>query len=332
MFSVHLTSKLQFPRYFGQLHSHSLVFTLFFCDNTLVHAKNLEFIKPFGVRMGQIPFYARRFVSGTTMDEAFEAVQKLNAKNVSATLDLLGENITKESEATACTSEYVALLTKVDSLKISAHVSVKLTMLGLDINEDFCYENLKKILSTADKFNNRVALDMEGTPYTERTLRMYEIAAREFSSPEIVLQAYLKRTEADIERVLKANGRLRLCKGAYKEPAEHAFQKTPEIVANYKKLATKLLAQGNRVCLATHDDELIQFCAQHIAREKVSKDRYEFQMLYGMREKSWYRIASAGHNFTVYLPYGEHWQAYYSRRLAERKENVFFVLKNFFRD
>ena len=282
--------------------------------------------------MGQIPFYARRFVSGTTMSEAFESVQALNSKNVSATLDLLGENITKESEASACTNEYIQMLTTVDTLKISAHVSLKLTMLGLDINEDFCYENLKKILATADKFKNRVALDMEGTPYTERTLRMYEIAAREYSSPEIVLQAYLKRTEADIERVLKANGRLRLCKGAYKEPPELAFQKMPEIVANYKKLATKLLKEGTRVCLATHDDELINFCTQFIANENISKDRYEFQMLYGMREKSWYRLAAQGHNFTVYLPYGEHWQAYYSRRLAERKENVFFVLKNFFRD
>ena len=282
--------------------------------------------------MGQIPFYARRFVSGTSMNEAFEAVKNLNLKNVSATLDLLGENITKESEASACTTEYVEILKKVDALKISAHVSVKLTMLGLDINEDFCYDNLKKILTVADQYKNRVALDMEGTPYTERTLRIYEIAAREFASPEIVLQAYLKRTEADVERVLKANGRMRLCKGAYKESAEHAFQKMPEIVANYKKLATRLLTAGTRVCLATHDDDLIQFCANTIATEKVSKEKYEFQMLYGMREKSWYRLASEGHNVTVYLPYGEHWQAYYSRRLAERKENLFFVLKNFFKD
>ncbi len=266
------------------------------------------------------------------MDEAFTQVAALNAKNISVTLDLLGENITSLEQAKKFTDEYVDMLGKISSQKLSSHVSVKLTMLGLDINEDVCFENLKAILSTADALKNRVALDMEGTPYTERTLRIYEAAAKEFASPEIVLQAYLHRTEKDIERVLKANGRLRLCKGAYKEKPEHALQKMPDIVENYKKLALRLFKEANRVCLATHDDELIGFCKEQIRLGQVSKDRYEFQMLYGMRAKTWESIAGEGHNMTVYLPYGEHWQAYYSRRLAERKENVFFVLKNLFRD
>lgn len=266
------------------------------------------------------------------MDEAFTQVAALNAKNISVTLDLLGENITSLEQAKKFTDEYVDMLGQISSQKLSSHVSVKLTMLGLDINEDVCFENLKAILRTADALKNRVALDMEGTPYTERTLRIYEAAAKEFASPEIVLQAYLHRTEKDIERVLKANGRLRLCKGAYKEKPEHALQKMPDIVENYKKLALRLFKEANRVCLATHDDELIGFCKEQIRLGQVSKDRYEFQMLYGMRAKTWESIEGEGHNMTVYLPYGEHWQAYYSRRLAERKENVFFVLKNLFRD
>jgi proline dehydrogenase len=282
--------------------------------------------------MSGIPFYARRWVSGATMAEALQQVVTLNAKNISVTLDLLGENITSLEQAKSCTDEYVDMLDRIQEGKLSSHVSVKLTMLGLDINEDVCFENLKMILSKADKLGNRVALDMEGTPYTERTLRIYEAAAQQFKSPEIVLQAYLHRTEQDIERVLRANGRLRLCKGAYKEKPEHALQKMDDIVENYKKHARRLLKEANRVCLATHDDALIGFCQDVIRTESIPKERYEFQMLYGMRAKTWQKIADQGHNMTVYLPYGEHWQAYYSRRLAERKENIFFVLKNLFRD
>ena len=282
--------------------------------------------------MSSIPFYAKRWVSGTTMSEALAQVVELNSKNISVTLDLLGENITSLEQAKVCAQEYVEMLEKISAQKLSSHVSVKLTMLGLDINEDVCFENLKNILAKADALGNRVALDMEGTPYTERTLRIYEAASQQFKSPEIVLQAYLHRTEKDIERVLKANGRLRLCKGAYKEKPEHALQKMPDIVKNYQKLAGRLLREANRVCLASHDDSIIDFCKREIRAASVPKDRYEFQMLYGMRSKTWESIANEGHNMTVYLPYGEHWQAYYSRRLAERKENIFFVLKNLFRD
>ena len=282
--------------------------------------------------MSGIPFYAKRWVSGTTLNEALSQVVTLNSKNIAVTLDLLGENITSLEQAKSFTDEYVEMLNRIAAQNLKSHVSLKLTMLGLDINEDVCFENLKTILSKADALGNRVALDMEGTPYTERTLRIYEAAAQEFKSPEIVLQAYLHRTAKDLERVLRANGRLRLCKGAYKEKPEHALQKMPAIIENYKKLADRLLKEATRVCLATHDDELINFCKGIIKSGNIPADRYEFQMLYGMRAKTWESIASEGHNMTIYLPYGEHWQAYYSRRLAERKENVFFVLKNLFRD
>jgi proline dehydrogenase len=282
--------------------------------------------------MSSVPFYARRFVSGTEMSEALEVTARLNSDKISATVDLLGENITEKSQATAFTEEYVLMLQKLQEKKLDAHVSVKLTMLGLDIDEEFCYQNLSKILKCADETNNRVAFDMEGTAYTERTLSMYERAAKEFRSAEIVLQAYLHRTTTDIERVLKANGRLRLCKGAYKESEKDALQKMPDIVANFKKLVTTLLERGQRVCIASHDDEIIDFCIALIAEKKIPRERYEFQMLYGMREKTWNKICAQGHQMTIYVPYGKHWQAYFSRRLAERKENIFFVVKNFFKD
>jgi len=281
--------------------------------------------------MGSIPFYAKRFVSGSNFEEAFSVVEKLNDKKICVTLDVLGENIKDKPQALKFVEEYDLLLKRIAEKKRDCYVSIKLTMLGLDIDHEFCYENLSRILSIADEKKIRVALDMEGTDYTERTIAMYERAAKEFTSPEIVLQAYLLRTEEDINRIIAANGKIRLCKGAYKEPQEKALQKMPLIVENYKKLIQKLLLNGKRVCIASHDDEIIDFCIHFIENNNIPNDRYEFQMLYGMREKTWSRIRDKGHNMTIYVPYGEDWQAYYTRRLAERKENVFFVLKNLFR-
>jgi proline dehydrogenase len=281
--------------------------------------------------MGSIPFYAKRFVSGSNFEEAFSVVEKLNEKKICATLDVLGENIKNKPQALKFVEEYDMLLKRIAEKKLDCYASIKLTMLGLDIDHEFCYENLTRILKIADNFNIRIAMDMEGTDYTERTLAMYERAAKEFKTPEIVLQAYLLRTENDINRVIAANGKIRLCKGAYKEPPEKAFQKMPLIVENYKKLIQKLLLQGQRICIASHDDEVIDFCINFIENNNIPKDRYEFQMLYGMREKTWSKIREKSHNMTVYVPYGEEWQAYYARRLTERKENVFFVLKNLFK-
>ncbi|KAB8031943.1 proline dehydrogenase family protein [Fluviispira multicolorata] len=281
--------------------------------------------------MSSIPFYAKKFVSGINIEEAFATVERLNEKNICVTLDLLGENITEQKQAIKFVEEYDILLKKISEKKLNCYVSIKLTMLGLDIDFDFCYNNLSQIMRVADHYEIRVALDMEGTQYTERTIAIYERAAKEFKYIEIVLQAYLLRTEADIERVLTANGRVRLCKGAYKEPAELALKKMPIIVENYKKLIQKLLTQGQRVCIASHDDDIIEFCMDFIEKNHIPNEKYEFQMLYGMREKTWSRIREKGHNMTVYVPYGVQWQAYYARRLSERKENVFFVLKNLFK-
>lgn len=281
--------------------------------------------------MSSIPFYAKRFISGSTSIEAFDVVKKLNEKGIAVTLDVLGENITQKQQAEKFTQQYIEILNDILKQKLNSYVSVKLTMLGLDIDEQFCFENLEKILRTADATNSRVAFDMEGSPYTEKTLAMYEKAAKQFKSPEIVLQAYLYRTETDLQRVLAANGRMRLCKGAYKEPNTVALQKMTDIVAQYKKYLETLLKSGKRICIASHDDDIIQHAMNFINENNIPKDRYEFQMLYGMREKTWSKIRQQGHNMTIYVPYGKEWKSYYMRRLSERKENIFFVLKNLFR-
>lgn len=279
----------------------------------------------------RIPFLARRFVSGTTAGEAIAAAKKLKQQNITSTLDLLGENITDPAETKAAAAAYAQLVQLMSDQGVEPYISVKLTMLGLDQSAELCEENLSQVLRVADERNGRVCMDMEGSAYTERTIATYEWACKQFRSPEIVLQAYLHRTREDAERVLKANGRLRLCKGAYKEPPAVALQNMRDIRKNYLEILEILLVKSQRVCIASHDDHIINNALAALERLSVPRDRYEFQMLYGLRAKTWSSLAARGHNMTVYVPYGEHWQAYYARRLAERKENVFFILRNLFR-
>ncbi len=278
-----------------------------------------------------VPFYAKRFVAGISATQAVEVAQELSSRGIASTLDLLGENIKEAAEVEVCAAAYIDLLEQMHNCGLPPYISIKLTMLGLDLSPQLCREKLNTVLAAADSVHGRVAFDMEGSDYTERTISLYEESAKLYKSPEIVLQAYLHRTVSDVQRVIAANGRLRLCKGAYKEPRQHALQKMKDIRRNYLELLEPLLEQADRVCIATHDDAIIEAAEKFIKGLKVGKDRYEFQMLYGLREKSWERIAKKGHNMTVYVPYGTSWQAYFARRLAERKENVFFILKNLVR-
>jgi proline dehydrogenase len=278
-----------------------------------------------------VPFYAKRFVCGTAQHDALECAQALAKRKIQSSLDLLGENITKPDEAKAFAKEYVTLIQAISSQKLPSHVSLKLTMLGLDLSQELCEELLHSVLKTADEANCRVALDMEGTLYTEKTLRMYEKMCVQYKSPEAVLQAYLHRTPEDVQRVAKSGGRFRLCKGAYKEKPTDALQNMKDIQKQYLELATVAFEKATHVCLATHDDHLLDALRSQLMEQKIPTTKYEFQMLYGMRSQTWDLLVQQGHPMTVYVPYGENWQAYFARRLAERKENVFFVLKNLFR-
>jgi proline dehydrogenase len=283
--------------------------------------------------MRLLTFLAKRFVAGDTMEEAGEAVKKLNSSGIKATLDILGENVAKKEDAIKARDGYLNLLDFIDRSKLDSNVSLKLTMLGLDLDPKFCEENLRMIVKKAKSLSNFVRVDMEGTPYTQVTLDVFNNVYKEFKgNVGIVIQAYLFRSEEDIKFLNSLHVPVRLCKGAYKEPANLAIKDMKEIRKNFLGLSKKLLENGGYPAFATHDPFLIDEIKNYIASKNVSKDKFEFQMLYGVRRKLSKRLADEGYKVRLYVPYGTHWLPYTIRRLRERKENVFFVVKSFFTD
>jgi len=265
------------------------------------------------------------------VDQAITAVRKLNSKGLTASLDILGENVHDKATAERAVQGYENLLEDIHQAKVESNVSIKLTMTGLDIGDDYCVENVTRILEKARGRNNFVRIDMEGTPYTDRTLKVFLGLQKIFPNVGIVIQAYLHRSETDIDALIAAGARVRLCKGAYKEPPSLAIQKMSEIRKNYKKLAEKLLTQGVYPAIATHDDSLIRWTKQFAADHAISRDKFEFQMLYGIRTGTQESIVRDGYRMRIYVPFGTHWAPYFYRRLRERKENVWFVVTNLFR-
>jgi proline dehydrogenase len=274
---------------------------------------------------------AKRFVAGETMDKAIIAVKKLNDKKIKCTLDILGEDVTNKNEAESLANGYIALLEEIKKNKLDSHVSLKLTMMGLKVDKDFCLKNTERIVKKAKELKNFVRVDMEGSDVTQVTLDIFYALYKKY--PEnvgIVLQAYLFRTEKDVQDVLKKKARLRLCKGAYKEPAEIVYKKMDDIRINFLKLSKMLLDKGNYPAIATHDKVLIGQVLDYIKEKKIKKDKYEFQMLYGIQRALQEKLAAEGHNVRIYVPYGTAWLKYTYRRLREKKENVFFVMRHFF--
>ena len=281
--------------------------------------------------MKLLTFLAKRFVAGETMDKAIIAVKKLNDKKIKCTLDILGEDVTNKSEAEALANGYIALLEEIKKNKLDSHVSLKLTMMGLKVDKDFCLKNTERIVKKAKELKNFVRVDMEGSDVTQVTLDIFYALYKKY--PEnvgIVLQAYLFRTEKDVQDVLKKKARLRLCKGAYKEPAEIVYKKMDDIRINFLKLSKMLLDKGNYPAIATHDKVLIGQVLDYIKEKKIKKDKYEFQMLYGIQRALQEKLAAEGHNVRIYVPFGTAWLKYTYRRLREKKENVFFVMRHFF--
>lgn len=277
--------------------------------------------------MKALAFLARRFVAGETAESAVSAGKALKAKGINATFDLLGEDVLDRDAAKRCAEANRALLRLIPE-GVERNVSIKLTTLGLDIAEDFCLELASGILDEAKQVQGVVRLDMEGSKHTERTLGAFQKLRKRYDNVGIVLQAYLHRTEDDVKDALRRGDRVRLCKGAYREPANVAIQAMHEIRANYMRCARLLLDKGDYPALATHDEGLVQQVLAHARDGTIASSRYEFQMLYGLRPKRWGELVAAGHNVRVYVPYGTHWLPYFSRRLSERKENVFFVLRS----
>ena len=274
---------------------------------------------------------AKRFVSGQTIQEAISAVRHLNAFGILTTLDVLGENVSTRPAAEAAVAAYLEALDWIQREGLSSNVSLKLTQMGLDIDRDYCLDNVARICERAAAGKNFVRIDMEGSAYTERTLNLFYDLFRKHQNVGVVIQAYLHRSEQDVRKLIELGARVRLCKGAYKEPPGLAVQTLAAVRQNFMSLASLLLKQGTHPAIATHDDVLLSWTRNYIAQHELPKDGFEFQMLYGVRSHSQRQLAEQGYPMRVYVPFGTHWLPYFYRRIRERKENVAFVLKHLFR-
>jgi proline dehydrogenase len=270
--------------------------------------------------------FAGRFVAGETRAQALAAVRQLRAEGIRATVDYLGENVGDRAAAERIADEYEALLGDFAAHGLDTHVSVKLTALGLDVDEELCLAGLGRIAARALANDSFVRIDMEGSAYTARTLAAFRRIRSAHPNVGLVLQAYLRRTAADVEEMIRLGARVRLCKGAYDEPPEIAFPEKANVDANYMRLAERLLDAGDYPALATHDSKMIQHAIEHAKSRAIGPERFEFQMLYGIARPLQRRLVDAGHNLRVYVPYGTEWYGYFLRRLAERPANLLFFL------
>jgi proline dehydrogenase len=276
----------------------------------------------------KLPFVlAKRFVAGETFEDSIPKAKYLNHKNLKLTLDLLGENVSDKETADATVDEYIHLLNGIKEHGLISSISIKLTMMGLDIDREYCVENLYKLLDVAQKQDQFVNIDMEGSDYTQVTIDIFKDAFAKYGETVgTVIQAMLHHTKDDIDELAGLGANIRLVKGAYGEPPNIAIQKMSDIREAYKKYAEVLLAKTERPRFGTHDDELVNFLREYSASENIAKDRFEFQMLYGLRENTMVDLTKLGYLTRVYVPFGTDWFPYFSRRLMERKENVWFVL------
>lgn len=278
--------------------------------------------------------FAHRFVAGETLEDALGAIQALNAKGITASLDLLGESVTNEREARAAGAAYLDMLDRIHEHAVDANVSVKLTAMGLDVSEELCVAIMHDVLGRAQALNTFVRLDMESSAYTERTLRLFEdrLYPGYRDHVGIVLQSYLYRTWSDVERAVQIQCRVRLCKGAYKEPASVAFADKKDVDANYLKCMHSLLENGKYPAIATHDPRIIDAAKRFVSDHAIDHSRFEFQMLYGVRRDLQEQLVREGYRMRVYVPFGTQWYPYLMRRLAERPANVAFMTGNIVRE
>jgi proline dehydrogenase len=273
----------------------------------------------------------RRFVAGETLDEAVGVIGGLNRAGLLATFDLLGENVSTAGDANQTADAYLTLLDAIEQHKLKSNVSLKLTAMGLDISEGTAYANVRRILERAQQYGNFVRMDMEGSDYTDVTLDMFRRLWQDFQNVGVVLQAYLYRTPRDVDEMIRLRARVRLCKGAYDEPPSIAFPEKQDTDTQYARLMCKLIDLGNYPGIATHDQRMINLAQRFVAKKGIPSDRFEFQMLYGVRNQMHRQLAAAGFNMRVYVPYGEQWYPYFMRRLAERPANLIFILSNLVR-
>ena len=272
--------------------------------------------------------FARRFIAGETVDEAIAASRALQARGLLLTLDYLGESVRTVDEAAAATKEYVRLIEVIVASGIERNISLKLTQLGVDVDRATCVDNMRRILEPAQRHGFFVRIDMENSPYTDVTLDVFEtLWQQQYRNVGVVLQSCLHRSETDVRRMNALGARVRLVKGAYKEPATVAYQQKSEVDAAYLRLMRLLLDEGTYPAIATHDEAMLSATRGYAAERGVASDRYEFQMLYGIRRDLQDSLADHGYRMRIYVPFGRQWFPYFMRRLGERPANVGFVLR-----
>jgi proline dehydrogenase len=291
---------------------------------------------------------ASRFVAGETLDDAIRAVKELNAKGINATLDHLGEHTTDEDKAYQATEDIIAAFNAIEDEGVRSNVSIKLTQIGLALDEELCASNLQRLLEFSEARGTFVRIDMEDSPWVEQTLRLYHRMHDECGCENtgVVIQSYLYRSDEDVDRLMQEGGRVRLCKGAYKEPPDIAYPDKSDVDASYDRLAEVLIdgALANGVpevsangkippipAVATHDDARIEHAKAYAQQAGLPKTAMEFQFLYGIRRELQEQLAAEGYPVRVYVPYGTEWYPYFTRRLAERPANLWFFLSNLFK-
>lgn len=273
-----------------------------------------------------------RFVAGQTLPEAIQVVQTLSSQEIASTLDFLGEDVRDLCEASRSREAYFSALEQIRGLHLPATVSLKLTQFGLNLSEDVCRKNVAALAEMSRNMDGRVEIDMESSEYTDRTLSIVsDIQSRYPGNVRAVIQAYLYRSEADIRDLNRQSIPVRLCKGAYREPASVAIPRKADVDANYRKLMRLLLDEGTYPAIASHDGQIVHEALAYVHSRDLAPDRFEFQMLYGIRRDLQNEILRQGYRLRLYVPYGNAWYPYFMRRLAERPANVLFLAKNLVR-
>jgi proline dehydrogenase len=296
---------------------------------TLLTVAGNKIVRTLSIKYGKR--LASRFISSDTLQGALTEVETLNRKGIMATLDHLGEGIKHLGEAIGYRDEYIRLIEAISRSKVHSNVSLKPTQMGLALNRRACYDNIRAVVAKAQEKGNFVRLDMENSPYTQATIDIVSrLHAEGLTNTGTVIQAYLYRSEQDVAELIRGRVRLRLVKGAYKEPVSIAYRKTSDVSDNFKKLIAMSLDSGLYTAIGSHDDRIIAYTKAYAEERNIPKKAFEFQMLYGLRTSEQERLAREGYRIRCYVPYGSMWYPYYTRRLAEKPANLWLVLKNIF--
>ena len=290
-------------------------------------------VRAFVTNDGAARRFAARFVAGETLDEALAVTRRLNERGLAVTLDHLGENTTNREEAAAAAQAYVTILDRLAAERLNGNVSLKLTQLGLDVDEEMAAAGLERVVARAHELASFVRIDMESSAYTQRTLSLFRRVYRTYpANVGPVIQTYLYRSERDLRTLIRLGARVRLCKGAYAEPPDVAFPNKRDADRNYVRLMELLLLLGRYPAIATHDARIIRHARRFVDGWQIERDQFEFQMLYGVRRDLQVSLVDAGYRVRVYVPYGTAWYPYLTRRLAERPANTLFVLGSLVRE